>query len=116
VSATPNRKTQAHASAKEREREREGLKRFAFPANRTHLANIEPDHKRGFWVLGGAYMAEPPVEGSTPRMLGSAMLAVADSKEEVLEKIRNDVYATSGVWDVDKVQIWPFRSAIRSGM
>jgi hypothetical protein len=42
------------------------------------------------------------------------MLAYAETKEEVLEKIRTDIYAESGVWDLSKVQIWPFRSAIRS--
>jgi hypothetical protein len=67
-------------------------------------------------VLGGAYMAAPPVDGETPQMLGSTMIAVADTKEEVLEKLRNDIYAREGVWDLEKVQIWPFRSAIRSGM
>jgi len=79
----------------------------------THLENIEPDVQRGSVVLGGAYLSEQPVEGQTPDMLGSAMIFVADSKEEVLERIKHDIYATSGVWDVDKVNIWPFRSAIR---
>jgi uncharacterized protein len=61
-------------------------------------------------------MAQPPVEGHAPSMLGSTLIAVAETKEEVLDKIRSDVYAKEGVWDVEKVQIWPFRSAIRSGM
>jgi uncharacterized protein len=84
--------------------------------SRTHLANARPDHERGFWVLGGAYMSEPPAEGRPPPMLGSTLIAVADTKEEVLDKLRDDIYAKEGVWDLDKVQIWPFRSAIRSGM
>jgi len=56
------------------------------------------------------------VEGEAPSMLGSTLIAVAETREEVLEKIRSDVYAKEGVWDVEKLQIWPFRSAIRSGM
>lgn len=33
------------------------------------------------------------------------MLAVAESKEEVLEVLKKDIYCTSGVWDWGKVQI-----------
>ena len=34
--------------------------------------------------------------------MGSVMVAVADSKEEVLERLKADIYATSGVWNFDK--------------
>ena len=61
-------------------------------------------------------MSSPPVEGETPPMIGSALLIVASSKEEVIEKLKSDIYGTSGVWDVDKAQIWPFRSAVRSSI
>jgi hypothetical protein len=84
--------------------------------NRTHLEGVQAEHKAGFFVLGGAYMSSPPKEGETPPMIGSALIAVAETKEEVLDRLRSDVYTTSGVWDVDKAQIWPFRSAIRSGL
>lgn len=35
--------------------------------------------------------------------LGSTLVCVAESKEAVLEQLRNDVYTTSGVWDTEKV-------------
>jgi uncharacterized protein len=89
---------------------------FVDISNRTHLEKVQAEHKAGFFVLGGAYMSSPPKEGETPPMIGSALIAVAETKEEVLDRLRSDVYTTSGVWDVDKVQIWPFRSAIRSGL
>ena len=44
------------------------------------------------------------------------MLAYAESKEEVLAKLSEDEYAKNGVWDLDKVQIWPFRSALRKAL
>ena len=44
------------------------------------------------------------------------MLAVASSKEEVLEKLKKDVYASGEVWDMDKIQIFPFRSAVRKAL
>jgi hypothetical protein len=58
-----------------------------------------------------------PEEGeSPPPMVGSALMVYSDSKEEVLELIKSDVYATSGVWDLSKIQIWPFKSAVRSDL
>ena len=41
------------------------------------------------------------------------MLFGAKTKEEVLERMKKDVYVTEGVWDLSKVQIYPFRSAVR---
>ena len=35
------------------------------------------------------------------------MLAQAESKEAVLEVLKEDTYYKSGVWDWDKVQIYP---------
>ena len=37
------------------------------------------------------------------------MLASADTKEEVIELLKRDTYFTSGVWDWERVQIWPVR-------
>lgn len=45
-----------------------------------------------------------PREGEQLKMRGSVMLALGESKEEVLGLLRNDVYAKSGVWDMDKVR------------
>lgn len=44
------------------------------------------------------------------------MVCLAASKEEVLARLRRDVYVTGGVWDLDRAQVWPFRSAIRKGI
>lgn len=40
------------------------------------------------------------------------MLALAESKEEVLEALKKDIYSKSGVWDWNKVQIHPVCTAI----
>ena len=50
---------------------------------------------------------EAPKEGEGLKIKGSIMLALAESKEEVLETLKKDIYCTSGVWDLDKVQIQP---------
>ena len=35
------------------------------------------------------------------------MLACADSKENVLKALHEDIYSKEGVWNWDKVQIYP---------
>jgi hypothetical protein len=59
-------------------------------------------------------MLESPLqEGEAPKMKGSAMLCGAKTEEEVLERLKNDVYVEGEVWDWSKVQIIPFKSALR---
>lgn len=54
-----------------------------------------------------------PKEGQNPPpIIGSAMVAYAETREEVLERLKSDVYSKSEVWDWSKVQIYPFKSAI----
>ena len=53
-------------------------------------------------------------------MNGSAMLAVAETVVEVIEHLKHDIYCKSGVWDLEKVQIYPVSfhllySLVRSG-
>lgn len=48
-----------------------------------------------------------PAEGETPTFKGSMMLAMAESVAEVRAQLEKDVYATSGVWDMEKAQIIP---------
>ncbi|KAI7254085.1 hypothetical protein KC343_g3805 [Hortaea werneckii] len=78
-----------------------------------HLNNLKPHVDSGLWVFGGASLDEPIKEGEPPKINGSVMLAVADTKEEVMKSVKEDVYFTSGVWDESKIQIFPFKSAIR---
>jgi hypothetical protein len=48
-------------------------------------------------------LEEPIQEGVAPKMKGSVLMCVADTEEEVLERVRKDVYWTSDVWDKEKV-------------
>lgn len=57
------------------------------------------------WI--GAILERAPEEGEQPQMKGSVMLAQAESKEAVLEVLKEDTYYKSGVWDWEKVQIHP---------
>jgi hypothetical protein len=66
----------------------------------------------------GAMLEEPIQEGADgpPKMKGSAVLVGAKTREEVVERLRKDVYTEGGVWDLEKVQIIPFKSALRKAL
>ncbi|KAI5359899.1 hypothetical protein Slin15195_G117580 [Septoria linicola] len=81
-----------------------------------HLAAIKPHISSGLLVLGGASLDEPLQEGQPPKINGSVLMAEADTKEEVMELVKSDVYYTKGVWDVEKIQIFPFKSAVREAL
>ena len=51
---------------------------------------------------------EPIKDGEGLKINGSVMMAAAETAEEVLEKLKKDVYAKE-VWDFEKVQIIPVR-------
>lgn len=48
-------------------------------------------------------LEEPIKDGVPPKMKGSVLMCVADTEEEVLERVKKDVYYTSDVWDKEKV-------------
>ncbi|KAH8592715.1 hypothetical protein B0O99DRAFT_516917 [Bisporella sp. PMI_857] len=78
-----------------------------------HFDGLQAGLDSGFWKMGGAILEEVPKEDGKLKIEGSAMVASASSKEEVIELLKKDVYAVSGVWDFSKIQIWPFKCAIR---
>ncbi|KAJ5304776.1 uncharacterized protein N7443_004436 [Penicillium atrosanguineum] len=79
----------------------------------THLAGVKPNVESGFIVAGGAMLEAHPADGESPSFKGSMMLAVAESEAEVRALLEKDIYVTSGVWDMEKAQIIPFKSAVR---
>lgn len=48
-----------------------------------------------------------PNEDATEACRGSVVVYTAESLEDVKAIIENDVYATSGVWDLERMQIIP---------
>ncbi len=66
--------------------------------------------------MGGATLSKHPKEGESPDMTGSVMLITAESEEEVRRFAAEDVYTKSGVWDMDAIRIWPFRTAVKKGV
>lgn len=63
----------------------------------------------------GALFHETP-QGDDPTkwdFMGSTLVCTAESKQEVIDGLSKDIYATTGVWDLDKVQIYAFKCAFR---
>lgn len=54
----------------------------------------------------GALLNSVPKDDSPDSLdfMGSTLVCVAKSVEEVREQLSKDIYATSGVWDMDKVR------------
>ncbi|OKO95948.1 hypothetical protein PENSUB_10969 [Penicillium subrubescens] len=79
----------------------------------SHLEGVKPLVAAGTIVAGGAMLESHPAEGETPAFQGSMMLALAENEAEVRAILENDIYAHSGVWDLAKAKIIPFKSAVR---
>lgn len=91
-----------------------------FPFHHTHhKPRADPKCKfKDVWGIAnfgvlGAMLEEPIKEGEPLKFKGSAMLIGANTREEVVERLKKDVYASGKVWDMEKVQIIPFKSALR---
>ena len=69
-----------------------------------HLANIKPNVDAGILQVGGAIMDD---DGN---MIGSALIAEAANKEELMEWLNNDIYTKAGVWK--SFEIYPFLRAV----
>ncbi|KAK3325791.1 hypothetical protein B0H66DRAFT_599933 [Apodospora peruviana] len=80
-----------------------------------HFAGLKPKLESGVYQMGGAILDEVPVDDqpSSLKMCGSTLIAVAESREEVISILKKDIYTEKGVWDVDNAQMWPLKCAFR---
>ncbi|KAM5342783.1 hypothetical protein ACJ41O_013749 [Fusarium nematophilum] len=78
-----------------------------------HYEGIKPLIASGTLPAGGAIFEKHPVDGEPAQFKGSVVVYSAETAEQVREIIENDIYATSGVWDLEKVQILPYVAAVR---
>ncbi|RDW65529.1 hypothetical protein BP5796_10221 [Coleophoma crateriformis] len=79
-----------------------------------HIEGLKPAAEAGFWKMGGAYLEDIPKGGEGMKILGSCMVAVASSKDEVIAQLKKDIYAENDVWDFEKIQIFPYKCAFRN--
>ncbi|KLP12073.1 Uncharacterized protein Y057_14327 [Fusarium fujikuroi] len=87
-----------------------GLRKMVKPI---HYEGIKPLIASGKLPAGGAIFEKHPVEREPAEFKGSIVVYRAETIEQVREIIENDVYATSGVWDLEKLQIFPYVPAVR---
>ncbi|OJD36831.1 ycii-related domain protein [Diplodia corticola] len=80
-----------------------------------HLSNLSK-YPTDFWLFGGPFLQEPPKKNEPMKMLGSVLVALGSSKEEVLKELKKDIYTENRIWDWDKVQIFPFKSTLRKAL
>ncbi|CEJ58084.1 hypothetical protein PMG11_06755 [Penicillium brasilianum] len=78
-----------------------------------HYEGIQPLITQGRLVDGGAIFKQHPEQGKDAQFLGSVVVYAAEDVEEVREIISKDIYATSGVWDLEQAQIFPYVPAVR---
>lgn len=67
-----------------------------------HMANVLASDRL---EMAGALADDFPDSG-VPDFKGSAVIVKADSKPEVLEFLKKDIYVEAGVWDVENAQIY----------
>ncbi|TQS33657.1 hypothetical protein Golomagni_05989 [Golovinomyces magnicellulatus] len=79
-----------------------------------HIEELKKGQNEGFWQMGGACLEEAPKDGEDLKIHGSVMVALANSADEVLERLKKDIYAEQDVWDFEKVKIYPYVCAFRT--
>lgn len=62
--------------------------------------------------FGGAMLEAHVADGQVPSFKGSVLLVRADSAEECRTILDQDVYVKADVWDMEKAQIIPFKTAL----
>lgn len=61
-------------------------------------------------TAAGSMLDHHPAEGENPPpMNGSTLIVAAEGVEEIREILSKDIYATSGVWDLDNVRSFQLR-------
>jgi hypothetical protein len=72
---------------------------------REHFKGLNPRIDSGEWKTGGAILKSVPKDDEVTSLdfAGSSIVVVAESKEQVLEELSKDIYARSGIWDMEKV-------------
>ncbi|KAF8418579.1 hypothetical protein EV426DRAFT_618722 [Tirmania nivea] len=79
-----------------------------------HLVHMKSLSDGGKVSYGGIMLARPTLPSETPiPFAGSALILLASSKEEAIATLKADPYSAGNVWDWDRAEIYPFRTALR---
>lgn len=81
-----------------------------------HFSDMTPTLKDGWLKMGGGILNEVPADDNDPNtydFAGSIMVLVAKSKEDAINKVKDDIYVRAGVWDLEKAQVYPYKNGFR---
>ena len=81
-----------------------------------HLSYNKPQIEAGTLVFSGPTLSSQPKSNEIPPMTGTVMLLRASTEEEAWKLVKENPYATTGIWDMDKAVVTPFRCVVRKGM
>lgn len=74
-------------------------------ARPAHLEAVNSAVEKGSFLWGGAMLNDG-------KPIGSALLLQANSVAEIRQQIKDDPYIEGRVWDPERIQIIPFRTAV----
>ncbi|KAI5968712.1 hypothetical protein CANMA_002148 [Candida margitis] len=87
---------------------------YDFPnADRTkvrpqHVADIPANVPNPVRAAGAIYTDE-----SKTKFAGSTFHLASNSREDIIEFLKKDIYYKEGIWNIDSVQIYPLGIAVR---
>ncbi|KAI5963583.1 uncharacterized protein KGF55_002463 [Candida pseudojiufengensis] len=73
-----------------------------------HVKDIPANVPNPIRSAGAIYTDE-----SKSKFAGSSFHLVANSKDEIYDFLKKDIYAREGIWDLNNVQIFPIGVAVR---
>lgn len=80
------------------------------PIRPQHLAAIPSIVNKGKVLSAGGLFEDE----SRTKLIGSAFHLLAENRQEVIEFLKQDIYYTLGIWDINNVLINPIGIASRS--
>ncbi|KAI8716393.1 PKS-ER domain-containing protein [Fusarium sp. LHS14.1] len=86
----------------------EGTLETRMKVRETHIKEMIKHIDSGLYQMGGGTLNGGQVNGS-------AIIARAKTEADVIEVLKTDIYARSGVWDLDKMQMIPSTAIIQKG-
>ncbi|KZT55569.1 hypothetical protein CALCODRAFT_484663 [Calocera cornea HHB12733] len=72
---------------------------------------VRAQHLEAAKAHAGPMLVGGPMVDETGKMTGSTKFVYAESAEEVRKELESDIYFRAGVWDPEKIAIWPYRPA-----
>ncbi|KID99272.1 YCII- domain protein, partial [Metarhizium majus ARSEF 297] len=95
--------------------DRPGVLQTRYDNTHTHIAYYKPVREQGQLIFAGPMLSAHPQKAGDPlNIVGSILVLNLDTLEDVWKLLREDPFNKTGVWDLDKTTITPFKSTVRT--